>query len=614
MVVRYSIFYIKMKKPFFPRIAYFLLVYLLVFVFLVTIQFTRQGGFTRQAGALRISGQYRAPRAGELSPPNAYPLSGEIRLGFGGLEFRLGGDEPGPDNFGFLDAAGEKRGEAVELMVLSDTAALFRFSGGSELTFSSQVFKGAPELRMSGLFAEGLEAVEIPYRFLRDSQVRKAEEGELVIRFDNRDYRFLRILPDPERQVLTLRNDGEVVFYRAVTENPVFASADYVIPPARDPVLYAEALDLWRNQVYALWGRSAGGDEDLASAYMAESLSRGSSNSLAAAFSNLPGLTYRSAVFLGRLDRGLRSLTAAERETLDKLGPLLNDKSPEFIKESHVFAYLAMRGYGSLFDQGAELLRALDPSLVSPELVPGIAEGFLDWRILRPHEENPLGPLLDQGLAGIAGGVRWAGGERVYFFQNDRADTVFNLRLGGALVALGEDPEWEPWAALGRSMILSVLSLTGADGSVPRVLVPGGEDGEVLEVPEDGRIGSAGLYAVLAGPGNTAVFPAVYYPRAQSAGTGDLWAWTAASSIQAVRNGDILDIAVSFPAGETHYMLIQGLKPFRKLQLHDRDYRTDPQFERYDSSGWSYARAEQTLLLKMKHRAPVEHIRIFYSD
>jgi hypothetical protein len=42
------------------------------------------------------------------------------------------------------------------------------------------------------------------------------------------------------------------------------------------------------------------------------------------------------------------------------------------------------------------------------------------------------------------------------------------------------------------------------------------------------------------------------------------------------------------------------------------DFRTDPQFERYDSSGWSYNAQEQTLLLKMRHRATVEHVRIFY--
>jgi hypothetical protein len=59
-------------------------------------------------------------------------------------------------------------------------------------------------------------------------------------------------------------------------------------------------------------------------------------------------------------------------------------------------------------------------------------------------------------------------------------------------------------------------------------------------------------------------------------------------------------------------MLIRGLRPFVKIQLYGIDYRTDPQFERYDSSGWSFSSSEQTLLLKLKHRSQVEHIRVFY--
>jgi hypothetical protein len=73
-----------------------------------------------------------------------------------------------------------------------------------------------------------------------------------------------------------------------------------------------------------------------------------------------------------------------------------------------------------------------------------------------------------------------------------------------------------------------------------------------------------------------------------------------------------MDIAVTFPAGETHYMIVRGIRAFNKIQLYNMDYRTDPQFERYDSSGWSYNAQEQTLILKMKHRATVEHIRIVY--
>jgi len=42
------------------------------------------------------------------------------------------------------------------------------------------------------------------------------------------------------------------------------------------------------------------------------------------------------------------------------------------------------------------------------------------------------------------------------------------------------------------------------------------------------------------------------------------------------------------------------------------DWRSDSQFERYDSSGWVYYSQEQTLVLKMRHRTQVENIRIFY--
>jgi hypothetical protein len=42
------------------------------------------------------------------------------------------------------------------------------------------------------------------------------------------------------------------------------------------------------------------------------------------------------------------------------------------------------------------------------------------------------------------------------------------------------------------------------------------------------------------------------------------------------------------------------------------DYRTDPEFEQYDSSGWVYSAQEQILVLKMKHRSTVEYIKVHY--
>jgi hypothetical protein len=59
-------------------------------------------------------------------------------------------------------------------------------------------------------------------------------------------------------------------------------------------------------------------------------------------------------------------------------------------------------------------------------------------------------------------------------------------------------------------------------------------------------------------------------------------------------------------------MLICGISRPSRLQLYGIDYRTAVDFERYNSSGWTYSASEQILLLKMVHRNQVEHIRIFY--
>jgi hypothetical protein len=59
-------------------------------------------------------------------------------------------------------------------------------------------------------------------------------------------------------------------------------------------------------------------------------------------------------------------------------------------------------------------------------------------------------------------------------------------------------------------------------------------------------------------------------------------------------------------------MLIRNVPPSFRIQLYNMNYRTDPNFERYNSSGWAYSASEQTLLVKMRHREALEYIRLFW--
>jgi hypothetical protein len=54
--------------------------------------------------------------------------------------------------------------------------------------------------------------------------------------------------------------------------------------------------------------------------------------------------------------------------------------------------------------------------------------------------------------------------------------------------------------------------------------------------------------------------------------------------------------------------------PFYRLRFYGMDWRTDPNFERYDSSGWTYQAQSRTLILKVKHRAETEHILLYLGS
>lgn len=595
-----------MKKLIFPRIIALILIYGVIFLLLVMIQFTRQGAFTHTVGNITISGYYREPpNPGVSLASGEYLLTNGVSVFFGGIEFRMD-DGSG---LGFLYENGTREEVLPEQMVLFEDAASFKFPGGSELYFSTRYTGGMPELQISGLLSDPVQRLELPYRPLRNSQIRESSDGGLLVTAKGIDYTFGEAEIDAKSRILNLYAGGAAVSYQPVLENKSFIPDELVIPTALDIYEYEAIMTQWQDRSFTLWSQAVGSttDEGLVTAYLGESIRRGAYkaavSSISAGFLNGDRRTFESSVYLGRLDIGLRSISAYERDKVNRLSQLINEKSPNFLQEFHVFEYLEIRHNLPLIEGGVEIVRALDPSTLSLDITAGILEGWHDWRLYRSAQENPFDRLLDQACFVISSGAKKSPqGDRLFVFSGAEANTEFNLRLGKALALYGEAAGNTTWAALGRSLILSTLSFIDPAGMLPETLIISNQ-GDIIEKPQSGRLNSARLYRLL----TTGT-----YPQAVNIGSssGGIWAWTIAS-VSSVQENNIMDIAVSFPEGETHYMIIRGIRPFSKIQLYGIDYRTDPQFERYDSSGWSYSSSEQTLLLKMRHRSSVEHIRIF---
>jgi hypothetical protein len=231
----------------------------------------------------------------------------------------------------------------------------------------------------------------------------------------------------------------------------------------------------------------------------------------------------------------------------------------------------------------------------------------MDWLSYRPNTDNPFEQLAIQACLSLSEKIV-AGhqGERILMFAGEQADMEFNSRLGAALTAYGEHTAQEVWTGIGRSLVLSVLAFVDGTGEAPLVL--GLSEESWIEAGVGATLSSARIYRLLR--------LGSYAARTigLQADANGVWTWTAASAVNATfsQETNLLDISVSFPRGQTHYMLIHGIRPFSQLRLYDIPYRTDPRFESYDSSGWAYSPSEQTLMVKMKHQIPIEHIQIFY--
>jgi len=587
-----------MQKMVLRRILILLLVYFGIFTILVSIQFAKMGSTTRRTGNFTVSGRFRLPQE-EDSPvsPNEYIIEGDVHISFGGMDFDIVKVNDGL-SICLLGKDGSREEMLPERMIIQDNSILFTFANGVELAFAAQSSGGSPEMRINAAFSGDITAIELPFKPQRSTGIRYTGNSQFIVSVGKTDYTFGNSPIDENRRVLLIEEGGRQVSYRAIPESKGLSTQDFILPQAETAEAYNEAIKWWRDQNYSLWNRivSTQDNEDLAIALIGEAFVRGNFHAAVAAFPlaflNSSVRTYESSPYLGNLDQAYRMLSTSEREKQSRLARQISENSLEFLLEPKVFEYLAIRGNTNLFNSALELAQTIDPSALAMDIIPGIFEGYSAWKAFRPGTENPFESLIDQCCRLISDSLRkTTEGGWVFVYKEGGNNPEFNLRLGRAILVYAEAAQNSLWAGIGRSLILSAISTAGENDESPL-----------------SELTSARLYRILC--------PLDTYPRALGIGpqAGGIWAWTAAQAVSGSQQGDTLDISVTFPAGETHYMIIRGIRSFSRVQLYGMDYRTDTQFERYDSSGWSYSSQEQTLIVKMKHRSTDEVIRIVYRE
>jgi hypothetical protein len=580
-----------MRKPLASRIALFTLLYCAAFFLLVVMQFSNKGNFSLSVGAMTVKGRYlQASRlaAEEMSEEEDFAvveirdgiqeITGGVKIYYGGLEFNL--EELRGKGLTLTGFDGSDQSINPEYKILRDSTVRFGLPGGTILVFSSINTARGAELRISAEFSEDITEVTIPITPRRSSLIR--DNGQLGISYSGSRFLFSRPGQYLENGKISLSRETSHISYRSRGRQRTFEPADYIIAEVQN---YDSVVSAWREASFTHWEQNAAGlqNEDDIIAFCTEALQRGNYTAAVAAISadfvNSARHSYRSAPFTGGVSNAYRLLVADENEKLNLITRLTGERSLDILKEEHIIDYLYTRSRPILANNVIEMIGGIKPDMLIPDYCPGLLEIYSDMRRWRPAENNPIEHLTEQILLLVSENLyRDTDSGLVFALNYEGMSLEFSLRLGKALVSWAQMARNTEWGAIGRSLILSALTNGGA--------------------------GRGDLYNILS--------PGDHYPRATWLSNNDQWAWTASPSVRSSVVDGNMNIAVTFPANMTHYVIISGIRPFNRIQLHGVDWRMDGQFERYDSSGWVYFAQDQILVVKLRHRTAVENIRVIY--
>lgn len=184
-------------------------------------------------------------------------------------------------------------------------------------------------------------------------------------------------------------------------------------------------------------------------------------------------------------------------------------------------------------------------------------------------------------------------------------DLYLSIKGGSLLLSLGNLFDEAAFSAIGRNLIYSALGI-GID-------TPGSSDlyrrlkiNQNKIIDQSGKIASEDIYPFIALnkylPREIPLY-SYLYPGS--------WIWTASQVTKVEIAGDVYSFSLSFPVKGSHYLIIQGLKPFSRLELHGIPWQPDANYYQY-RDGWYYEDDSQTLFLKLTHKTKIEKIIIRY--
>ena len=338
-------------------------------------------------------------------------------------------------------------------------------------------------------------------------------------------------------------------------------------------------------------------NESLVSAFIAESAVQGTYhtavNSVPASFKEGAKRTYLSAPYFNTLVKMNQTLVMERENILYRIKYSLEKKNLDVFELDRLSPVL-------LRLRTAEAAPILSLPASVEQFAPNTAQaaGILDlYTILyrtQPANAALLEPVLETCVSILETSCALTESGDLYLKDKDvPANPVLTAKTARALQRYGEIVKDGTIQAAGRLLTASLIQ---------EQLQQSGGTADIKTL--------ADLYPYIAGDN-------AFYPHIKVIGFENgspVWAWTAAQNITYAKENGTVVLKTSFMQEESHYMILGGIEPFTSIEIYGLQYRTDPRFETYNSSGYVYSAESKTLFLKFRHKSATETVRLGYSS
>ncbi len=537
----------------------------------------------------------------------------ELDLAFDGLTFVF--DE---ENGLIVETAGDLSDKRVNGYEVRDDGFRLRFEDGFALSF---VISADPTRELQIRLdippdLSGLRQVSIPYRFSGEPVGAGSQPVSFVtLTVEEQEYYFTappQAMIDLENRRIVLRPEaaGQAVRYVRATEGDPARVAGWF----EDEALaitgerFSATIDRFVDAAYEGWSvgrydaiqvawRGPRGltrfSEEALTAYLSEAWVR---DDYDRAFAEMrrardlhpDSLTLLSSTFLGNLREIRGTYVENDRLEAEAIGEQIAGEDFTVYRRPGLFAFTADRAGEELYTELLDLTNGMDPRRLDVVSAVGLLRNlYLDPLPDERAEElrDRMSGLIESALLGSVVST-----DDGFYLQTSpgQIDLEQSALAGLILEAYGESRADGPMTNAGRNLVTAVLNRADANGVIPSTLLVRGETVEAA----DGQLVPESIYPLLA--------PDSAYPRQRSlyreAGSGH-WIWSSVD-VAPIRLDEVeWRFELTYPRLRTHYVIVQGVPAFERMELFGQTWRDAPDFEVY-SKGRHYNPETNTLMIK----------------